>query len=301
MILQTLKQTKLETATLNAIGAPYIIASAVTPGPIVCASPHSGRCYPEALLTRARLTKPQLRQSEDAYVDELFSSASDIGISLISARFPRCFVDVNRAEDELPPGWAGRSRKSTPRADAGLGVIPTHIAQDTPIYTLPLPENVRHGRIIKLYRPYHAALKDLLGESLNLHGQVLLLDCHSMPGSSVMRSRRPDIILGDNYGKACAPETLMQIENAFTKRGYTVARNHPYAGGFVTQTYGQPDEGLETVQIEINRDLYMNAVTLSKTAGFEKLQSDIGDIIGELYTWRCALSGLVNGADIAAE
>ena len=200
----------------------------------------------------------------------------------MAARFPRCYVDVNRAEDELPKGWSHAPTKPSARALAGLGVIPTQMNEATAIYKKPLESDVARMRLSRLYRPYHNALQELISESITRFGQTLLIDCHSMPGFSPMGARRPDIILGDRFGKACHPDTLARIQSIFRAAGYTVSTNYPYAGGFVTAHYGRPDIGVEALQIEINRDLYLNPVTLAPKRGYDRLANDLVGIIHQI-------------------
>ena len=201
--------------------------------------------------------------------------------------FPRIIVDVNRAPNELPPEWESlisdpNDTKITARAAAGLGVVPTYLSETQPIYTrLPNLDNVS-SRLDRLYHPYHATLRDLLQTSLNRFGRALLVDCHSMPGFSPSGSRRPDIILGDRFGTSCHPDTLELLKAIFTQSGYNVGINYPYAGGYTTEHYGMPSEGVEAIQIEVNRDLYVNPITLSPKSGYVQLKEDLRQITQDI-------------------
>ena len=225
--------------------------------------------------------------NEDAFIDALFAPVVDLGAPLLSAQFPRCFVDVNRAPDELPYEWTSNSPNSgtksvSPRAEAGLGVIPTMLSETTQIYKKPLSYRAARARLAALYHPYHDALQELITEASLGFGSVLLIDCHSMPGFAPMGSRRPDIILGDRFGVSCHPETIARVENIFRRQGYNVTRNYPYAGGYVTQHYGKPRAGIEALQIEINRDLYLNPVTMKKKRGYEALAAALKVVAAEI-------------------
>lgn len=253
---------------------------------VIFASPHSGQVYPDAFVSRSSLSLETLRRNEDAFIDVLLGAAPRFGAPLLTARFPRCFVDVNRSADELPASWVAGSSTSTPRADIGLGVIPTIISEKCPIYTRPLKPSCVKARLNHLYYPYHRALRDLITMAKDSFGHALVIDCHSMPGFSAGGSRRTDIILGDRYGTSCAPETVTQIERLFTKNGYSVTRNYPYAGGYVTSHYGQPHENVEVLQVEINRDLYLNPVTLKPKRGYDRLARDLTDIIEGIIATR---------------
>lgn len=259
-------------------------------GPLILASPHSGRIYPDALLERSSLTLNQLRQNEDCYIDQMLGFARHMDIPLLSALFPRCFVDVNRDATELPKEWRpSKTEPSTARAEIGLGVIPTIIGEKMSIYKRSLKVAEVLPRLDALYHPYHNALSSLIAGTLKDFGQALLLDCHSMPGFTQMGQRRADIVLGDRHGTACRPETIAKLETLFQARGYNVTRNHPYAGGYVTSHYGRPDENVEVIQIEINRDLYLNPVSFARKAGYARLADDLRTICWEFLPRQIAL------------
>jgi len=140
----------------------------------------------------------------------------------------------------VPRAWSQEDMPATVRADAGLGVVPTKLTETTEIYKKPLPKNFVRARLVALYHPYHDALQSLITEASLSFGNVLLIDCHSMPGFAPMGARRPDIILGDRFGASCHEETISRLESYFRDKGYSVAKNYPYAGGYVTQHYGKP-------------------------------------------------------------
>lgn len=278
------RETAFEADCLKAFSPPIRVRLAkIWRGGVIFASPHSGNVYPKGFTARSSLSLKNLRRNEDAYIEELFEPAIAAGAPLLAAQFPRCFVDVNRAPDELPFEWAPDAGTPTPRAAAGLGVIPTMLSENLEIYKKPISYRVARARLTALYHPYHDALQELITQAGLEFGSALLIDCHSMPGFAPMGSRRPDIILGDRFGVSCHPETIARIEHAFRRQGYNVTRNYPYAGGYVTQHYGKPRAGIEALQIEINRDLYLNPVTLKKKRSYgllaENLKAVISDII----------------------
>lgn len=247
--------------------------------PLVLSSPHSGRDYPPSFLAQSGLSLHQLRQSEDCYVDRFIEPLTEFGVPLITANFPRIYLDLNRAPDEWPPETlAGRTDGPWPistRARAGLGVVPLRIGQDINIYPHAITGNVVQGRLDALYYPYHDDLQALLQTAKRQYGRALLLDCHSMPGHDAQGNARADIVLGNCHGDSCDVETLEFIESAFTSLGYNVMRNHPYAGGYITNHYGKPENSVEAVQIEINKDLYLNTDTLEPHAGMDKLTANM--------------------------
>lgn len=238
--------------------------------PFVFASPHSGRDYSPEFLNQAQLPERLLRRSEDAYVDLLIEDAPRLGASLICADFPRSFVDVNRHQKDLDRSMfqdapAGDRKAETARGRAGLGVVPRIAADGRPIYDRPLEFKDARSRIQSFYKPYHDMLKDEL-QDINAHfGEAILIDCHSMPSAS---ARHIDIVLGDRFGQSCHASLSALAESAFRKSGLKVARNRPYAGGFITEHYGKPETGIQALQIEINRGLYLNEAQVSQGKDF---------------------------------
>ena len=253
---------------------------------VVLASPHSGDLYPREFQAASVLTLSQLRRNEDLFVDQLVGGAVEAGAPLIKALFPRCYVDVNRAPDELPQSWATRPITETPRAKGGIGVVPTHIGERMPIYKRVPSQADAQARLSTLYHPYHSALSALIETAKEQFGQALLLDCHSMPGFAPMGSRRPDIVLGDRFGQACQPETLAELRTLMQDAGFSVAINYPYAGGFVTDHYGRPVEAVEVIQIEINRDLYVNPVTLRPKKSFDDVSRRLAQVLRQMIHHR---------------
>ncbi|MDD9910409.1 MAG: N-formylglutamate amidohydrolase [Ahrensia sp.] len=273
--------------------------------PFIFNAPHSGRVYPLELRNASALTLHQLRRSEDVLVDRLFDSAVALGAPMLVAQFPRAWLDVNREPYELDPKLF--AEKLPPHANArsmrvsgGLGTIPRLVAENTAIYReKPKLAEALH-RIESVYRPYHDALRRLMALSVVEFGYGVLVDCHSMPsqGARNERSKRPDIIVGDRYGTSCHGDISRELISRFGKLGYSVVRNKPYAGGFITEHYGRPAKGLHAIQIEINRALYMNEATLEPTVGFEALRNDIASILADLVSLPDAQ---FDSAPIAAE
>ncbi|QEX24114.1 N-formylglutamate amidohydrolase [Hypericibacter adhaerens] len=274
-------------------GAAFeILAPAAQTVPLVFSSPHSGRDYAPELLAQSRLDPLTLRRSEDSYVDELFAAAPEHGAPLLRALFPRVFVDPNREALELDPAMfsdalPAEANATSPRVAAGLGSIARVVASGEEIYGRKLTRAEAEARLDRYWRPYHTALQELLAGTRRRFGHVLLIDCHSMPsvGGPMERDagdRRLDFVLGDCHGRSCAPALTDRVEAILKADGFRVERNAPYAGGYVTQHYGRPAEGLHTLQIEVNRALYMDEATYERRPGFAALQRAIGRLIGEL-------------------
>ncbi len=246
--------------------------------PIVFNSAHSGRDYPDRFLSMTRLDHHSIRQSEDAWVDELFSRAPHLGTPLLRAHFPRAYLDVNREPWELDPQMfaeplSDRFNTTSPRVAAGLGTLARVVAENKPIYRERLTMEDARMRIEGIYLPYHATLQRLLSDAVNAFGAAVLIDCHSMPRIARSGDRLgPDIVLGDRYGTTCAQGLVDLCEMVFAGAGLRVARNRPYAGGFIARTYGRPQHGIHALQVEISRHLYMDEVTLEKNEGFNMIR-----------------------------
>ncbi len=256
--------------------------------PLVFNSAHSGRDYPDRFLAMTRLDHLSIRQSEDAFVDELFQRAPHLGAPLIRAHFPRAYLDVNREPWELDPTMfveplSERFNTTSPRVAAGLGTLARVVAENKPIYKERLTLDDARMRIEGIYQPYHATMQRLLTEAYSAFGVAVLIDCHSMPRLSRTGDRLgPDVVLGDRYGTTCAPILADLAEMVFAGAGLRVARNRPYAGGFCTRTYGRPQHGVHALQIELSRHLYMNEVTLEKNAGFGAMRQLVDRLVATL-------------------
>lgn len=263
--------------------------------PFIFASPHSGRDYPGELLRNSRLDRHSLRQSEDCYVDLLFDEAPHFGAPMLRALFPRAYVDVNRARDELDPRMFAddipkRADTRSSRVIAGLGVIPRIVADGQDIYARKLYYFDAKRRLAACYDPYHDALARLIDEARARFGVAIVIDCHSMPsaGGAPFRPGEPriDFVLGDRFGSSCAPEIIAETEEALRGFGYQTARNAPYAGGYVASSYGRPREGVHVLQIEINRALYLDERRIARTGGFDALRRNMTALIERLVQSR---------------
>lgn len=257
--------------------------------PMIFCSPHSGRVYPQAFLAASRLDPHTLRKSEDCYVDELFQSVVALGAPLIAARFPRAYLDVNREPYELDPElFSGRlpdfANTQSARVVGGLGTIARIVSDSEEIYRERMPIGVAFERIERLYRPFHAALSDLVEKTRRRFGMAILIDCHSMPSSSIGQpGMRPHFVLGDRFGASCDAKLTRFARDLLQGYGYEVQVNRPYAGGFITEYYGNPAHGVQTLQLEINRALYLDEGTLQKTANFDNLGRLLQDIAAKMF------------------
>jgi N-formylglutamate amidohydrolase len=258
-----------------------IVEPAAWRAPIIFNSPHSGSVYPAEFLKMSRIDLAALRRSEDSFMDELIAGLSRLGFPTVSVNFPRSYVDVNREPYELDPRmFSGRlpsfANTRSMRVAGGLGTIPRVVGDGQEIYSERIAVDDALGRIETLYKPYHRALRRLINKAHRAFGTVIVVDCHSMPSVGVSREepRRPDVVIGDRYGTSCAPILADTVEETMARLGYSVGRNKPYAGGFITEHYGNPASGLHTVQLELNRAVYMDERRRSRGERFSQVASD---------------------------
>lgn len=250
--------------------------------PALFNSPHSGSTYPHEFLALSRLDIGTLRRSEDSFVDELMAGVVAHGYPLMRAHFPRCFVDVNREPYELDPRmFDGRlpsfANTRSMRVAGGLGTVARVVGDAQEIYDQRIPIDDALTRIESLYKPYHRALRKLFTRLHRDFGAAMLVDCHSMPSTAGHKDERPrpEFVIGDRYGTSCVGVVAETVEQTLRGMGYTVSRNKPYAGGFITEHYGNPAAGLHAIQLEINRALYMDERRYLRAPGFDRLAADL--------------------------
>jgi N-formylglutamate amidohydrolase len=247
--------------------------------PLIFSSPHSGSTYPERFLAASRLDSLTLRRSEDAFVDELFLPCVALGAPLLRAKFPRAYLDVNREPYELDPkvfqgSLPEYANTRSLRVAVGLGTIPRVVGDAQPIYRQPISVSEGLGRIEALYRPYHEKLRALVERAQSRFGLAVLIDCHSMP-SNAADVGGLDVVLGDRYGASAAPGVIEVVETSLRSAGYRVRRNKPFAGGFITECFGDPDKGIHAVQIEIARALYLDERSIVRNERWTLLRDDL--------------------------
>jgi N-formylglutamate amidohydrolase len=289
-------QIKRDGKPVSSPSPPFeILAPAEWTAPAVFNSPHSGRDFPEDFLRQTRLPLMTLRKSEDCFVDELFSGCVDHGAPMLRALVPRSYIDLNREPYELDPRMfssdlPGYANTGSPRVAGGLGTIPRIVSEGEDIYRGRLDFAEVRKRIEQIYIPYHRTLSALTNAVLSKAGEVLLVDCHSMPASATAHVTPPgggpvDVVLGDRFGASCAEDISAFIEERLTRHGLRVLRNKPYAGGFITQNHGAPHRGQHALQVEVNRGLYMNETSLEKTRDFQTVRAVLDDVVKALLPY----------------
>jgi len=256
--------------------------------PVLFTSPHSGSVYPERLLQQISVPVINMRRTEDAFVDELFASVPNRGGTLLQANYGRCFIDVNRDARELDKsmfkdGVPRTSGMPTSRVKAGLGCLPRIGAHGRELYTRKLARADGAARLDRIHDTYHMEIREILSQFRSEWSDCVLIDCHSMPSAQHGRRQLPDIVLGDRFGSSCDGRLTSAVERACRSQGLSVARNAPYAGGYTTRYYGRPRSGVHVLQIEINRSLYMNELTVEKDQGFVSTRSKIEHLCEAIF------------------
>ena len=261
--------------------------------PLVLDSPHSGRRFPADF--GAAVSELELREGEDCYVDELYAAGPEMGVPLLAALWPRTYLDPNRNAgdidlDLIDGAWPGEYRPSG-KARVGKSLIWRTLEDGRPIYARKLsPETVRQ-RIEMFHAPYHSAVKDLIQKTRDKFGKSYHINCHSMRSVAGKQSDdgegnvRADFVLGDRDGTSCDPAFTERVRATLAGMGYQVKVNDPYKGVELVRAYSDPKAGRHSLQIEINKRLYMDERTLQKTEGFAVLQKNLSSLLNEIKTF----------------
>ncbi|MEQ1515632.1 MAG: N-formylglutamate amidohydrolase [Usitatibacteraceae bacterium] len=261
--------------------------------PVVFDSPHSGTIYPETFETVVPLHA--LRRAEDTHVEALYSAAPDHGAMLISANFPRSFIDANRSLLDidaalLEGAWPGPINV-TRKTEKGIGLVWRLLDTGEAIYTRKLTVAEVQARITNYYAPYHRTVREAINSAHKHYGAVWHINCHSMPATSSMISEegpgvpRADFVLGDRDGTTCDPAFTTFVALTLRGMGYDVRVNDPYKGVELVRAYSDPAERKHSLQIEVNRKLYMDEASRERSGNFSSLQSDIAKLIASISNY----------------
>jgi N-formylglutamate amidohydrolase len=251
--------------------------------PLVLDSPHSGTRMPADF--GAALADSDLREGEDCFIDQLYLPAAERGIPLLAAQFPRTYLDLNRHAGDIDPDlldapWPDALVPSG-KARIGKALVWRTLDDGRPIYNRKLGVDELRRRIARFHVPYHAALRGLLDAAHARHGQVFHINCHSMNavsgamGEGGAGQRRADVVLGDRDGSTCAPAFTAFVRDHLAALGYEVKVNDPFKGVELVRAFANPAAGFHSLQLEVNKRLYMDEATLQKHAGFTRLQADL--------------------------
>jgi len=262
--------------------------------PLVFDSPHSGVLYPGDFDYTCPLNV--LRTAEDTFVDELYGAAPEHGATLIGAHFPRSYIDANRHIADIDQNlfetpWPGPVNPGL-KTRLGMGLVRRLAVPGLPVYGRKLSVEEVQGRIARCYEPYHAELANVTDRLHGRFGAVWHINCHSMKSvSNAMASEgagipRADFVLGDRDGTTCGPEFTRFVREFLRERGYQVKVNDPYKGVELVRRHGRPQENRHSLQIEVNRRLYMDETCFERSENFPKLKRSLDTLVA-------AVSGFV--------
>jgi len=245
---------------------------------LILSSPHSGNYYPKEFLLLSQVDIKELSQNEDSLVDLLLNKPLENQNVLLKAKWSRSVVDVNRSindftKQDFKPPIKNLIPSPTKYARSGLGVIPSRSGLNDKIYKSSISGLTASKWLEQAWKSYHSNLNMLLQKSHEKFDHYILFDFHSMPSSINNKHKDPDIVLGDCHGRTIEPKIINFIEEYFVDNGLTVNRNTPYSGGYITEYYGKPIKNSHSVQIEINRSLYLNEKTRNKNSNFENCRN----------------------------
>ena len=275
---------------------PSLIRSLPGSAPLVLDSPHSGVAYPADFGHDCELAV--LRQAEDTHVEKLYDFAPALGVAWIEALFPRSYLDVNRNTTEIDTGmfdepWRGEvetDSKALNKVRLGKGLVWRMTDEGTPIYRRKLTAAEVRGRIARCWQPYHQAVQQAIEAAHARHGWSIHLNCHSMPAIASAYSTdfpglaHADFVIGDRDGTTAHPALSRALCDILRGFGYDVAYNHPYKGVELVRRYGEPARDRHSIQVEVNRKLYMDEATLEPNAHFTTLRGHLRQMVDQLLS-----------------
>ena len=253
---------------------------------LILSSPHSGNFYPDEFISLLNVELSELNQNEDSLVDELINGSLLFKNLILKAIWSRSVVDVNRAKtdfnfNDFEPPISDIIAKPSKYSRSGIGVIPTRSGINDKIYKSKLSGKKATRWINDAWKSYHETLSNILDKAHDQYGQYVLFDFHSMPSESDNIRNKVDIILGNCHGQSCDENVIDFLEKNLSERGLKIRRNTPYSGGFITENYGDPKKNKHTIQIEINRSIYLDERTRERNNNFENCKLVFCEMINE--------------------
>jgi len=261
-------------------------------GPVVVSVPHAGRIYPPEILAAARVDRLNLERLEDSWCDLIAAGAAAAGATVVHALWARAVADLNRGEGQMAPGEVAvplRAQFSAPgrKERAGLGVVPTRLADCGPLWKRPIDGAGLEWRLESFHRPYHSVLADALTAAHRRFGHAILIDLHSMPSIPAGQpGHGARIIVGDRFGETAGDWLIDRAMASSVRLGEVVTRNQPYAGGHIIRTHGRPGDGIHAVQIEIDRCLYLTPERSPDSARVARLARWFSELVSDLGQMR---------------
>jgi N-formylglutamate deformylase len=271
-----------------------MVASIAGTTPLVLDSPHSGVNYPQDF---GHACDPAaLRRAEDTHVEKLYDFAPPLGVAWVEALFPRSYLDVNRNTTEIDvtlfdeewPDAVETDAKALAKVRLGKGLVWRITDEGVPIYERRLTVGEVQSRIERCWKPYHDAVRAAIDAAHARHGYSIHLNCHSMPAVAGDYSTdfpglvHADFVIGDRDGSSASPALSRKVCDHLRSLGYSVEYNHPYKGVELVRRYGEPAHDRHSIQVEINRRLYMDESTLEPHDGFEPLKRNLRSLVGML-------------------
>ena len=258
---------------------------------LVLDSPHSGVVYPPDFLYTCEIST--LRRAEDTHVEKLYDFAPALGVHWIEAHFPRSYLDANRNTIELDvslldapwPGPVATDPRILSKVRLGKGLIWRTTDDGIPIYERRLSVQEVQARIEQCWKPYHAAVAQAIDAAHARYGYSIHVNCHSMPAIASSHATEfpgevhADFVVGDRDGSTASTALSSLVCAHLSALGYNVAYNHPYKGVELVRRYGNPAGQRHSIQLEINRKLYMNEETLAPTPGFDALKAHLRSLV----------------------
>ena len=284
-------------STAIAVNRPALI------GPVVVSIPHAGRLYPPEILAAARVAQADLQRLEDSWCDLIAAGAVGAGATVIQGFWGRGVADCNRGEGQMAPGEVAvslRAQFSAPgrKERAGLGVVPTRLADCGPLWKKPIDQAALQWRLELFHRPYHAALADALAAALDRFGYAVLIDLHSMPPVPVSQpGHGTRVVVGDYFGLTAGEWLVEQIITSVQRLPQSVSRNVPYAGGHIVRAHGRPAQGVHAVQIEIDRSLYLTSDRRPDAAGVARMAHWFAALLNALAQARPGAAAMPQAAE----
>tara|TARA_B100000579_G_C22728384_1_gene802906 strand:- start:258 stop:1133 length:876 start_codon:yes stop_codon:yes gene_type:complete len=272
--------------------------------PVILSFPHSGRNYKKDFCESFNIDLIDLRKSEDAFVDCLFKDIIQKKHNYIFADFPRTFIDLNRRRNEINLADLTSFPETfetieTQLALCGFGVIHTKSNSGKDIYKGKISWNDYNKRISSFYDPWYASLYDIIEESKEKFSEIILVDCHSMPSKGIDENdmNQCDFVIGDLNGKTCSSEIKSFLKSYFKNSEYKITFNTPFSGQNILREFANVPEGINGIQLEINKKLYMNENTIMMNNDTKKLEHFLSKFINDLGNYLLGLNNFINAAE----
>ncbi len=258
---------------------------------LVLDSPHSGVIYSSDFSYACELAT--LRRAEDTHVEKLYDFAPELGVHWIEAHFPRSYLDANRNTTEMDvslfdtawPEPVETDPRILSKVRLGKGLIWRTTDDGAPVYARRLSVAEVQARIAKCWKPYHAAVAQAIDAAHRQHGYSIHVNCHSMPAIASSHATdfpgeaHADFVVGDRDGTTASAALSRLVCGHLSALGYNVSHNHPYKGVELVRRYSNPAGQRHSIQLEINRKLYMNEETLAITSGFDSLRAHLRSLV----------------------